>query len=156
VIVRTRRGLEAGEVLAPAGDPQAGQSGLSAGSILRGMTVADHLLAARLEDKKDAAFAACEALLRARSSTATLLDVEHLFEGGKLYFHFLGEVPAEVEGWIAELVATYDATAQISSFAETLELGCGPGCGTEAAAGQGNCQSCATGCAISQACGTRR
>jgi len=153
VIVRTRRGLETGEVLSHAGEMQPDERGQSDGSILRGMTIEDQLLAARLEQKKHAALVACEELLRDQGSAATLLDVEHLFDGGALYFHFLGDVPPEIEAMTAELAAAYDAQAQISRFGETLEHGCGPGCGTEAAAGQGNCQSCATGCAIAGACG---
>src|SRR5688572_18121613 len=76
VICRTSRGLEAGEVLAPAGDD--GSLTPSDGSLLRGMTVEDHLLQARLEKHKDEAYLACQALLAERSVPAVLMDVEHL------------------------------------------------------------------------------
>ena len=38
---------------------------------------------------------------------------------------------------------TYEADVQFRKFAETLTEGCGPGCGTEEAKGQGGCDSCA-------------
>jgi len=153
VILRTARGLEIGEVLSPADEPT--ERGLTDGSILRGMTVEDQLLEARLEQKRQEAFAACSQLLIERGCDAVLLEVEQIFDGQSLYFHFLGTVPPEVEALVAELAETYDAVAQLKQFGETLEQGCGPGCGTESAAGHG-CSTCSTGCAISGACGVKK
>src|SRR5258708_10339901 len=77
VICRTSRGLEVGEVLAPAGhssplapreeafslaerdDYIPGFVTNSDGSLLRGMTPEDHLLLVRLERHKDEAYSAC-------------------------------------------------------------------------------------------------
>jgi len=127
VIVRTGRGLEVGDVLAPPGpEPNRVRSD---GPILRGMTAQDQLLEARLQKNRLAAYAACSARLAERGIAATLVDVEHLFDGRGLYFYFL----------------------QFRRFAETLSAGCGPGCGTEDAQGRG-CGSCASGCPISSAC----
>ena len=148
VIVRTVRGLEIGEVLAP---PAAASPAAADGSILRGMTVEDQLLEARLGRKRRAAYDACRERLAALRLDAVLIDVEHLFDGQTLVFYFLGEQPPELPAVTAELAAAYDAIAQISSFAETLTHGCGPGCGTEDASGHG-CGSCATGCAVAGAC----
>jgi hypothetical protein len=55
----------------------------------------------------------------------------------------------------SELAELYDAQVQFRAFADTLAHGCGPGCGTEEAAGQG-CSSCSTGCAVAGACSTRK
>src|SRR5688572_1481848 len=87
VICRTSRGLEVGEVLAPAGDD--GNLTTSDGSLLRGMTPEDHLLLARLDKHKDDAYSACQTLLAERQVSAVLMDVEHLFDGRSLYFYFL-------------------------------------------------------------------
>ena len=57
VIVRTSRGLEIGEVLGPIDEAPA--RGESDGSILRGMTVEDQLLEARLDKNRHQAFEAC-------------------------------------------------------------------------------------------------
>ena len=154
VIVRTSRGLETGEVLGPADEAPA--RGAGDGSILRGMTVEDELLEARLDRNRQKALDACAARLEELGVRATLVDVEHLFDGRSLFFYFLGEVTPEVEAVTSELAEVYDAAAEFRKFSETLTQGCGPGCGTEEAAGQGGCTLCAKACAVSGACGTKR
>ena len=66
-----------------------------------------------------------------------------------------GEVSPEIEACTAELAEAYETKVQFRKFTETLIEGCGPGCGTEAAKGQGGCESC-SGCAVVSACGTGR
>lgn len=171
VVCRTRRGLELGEVLAveqgagsihsnavhtravQAGPENADKlAGKAAdGELLRRMTVADELLAARLDKRKDEAFEACQSLLAERRIAATLVDVEHLFDGQSVYFYFLGTPPAECEPLTDELARAYGAAARFEQFAESLELGCGPGCGTEEAAGCGSTGGCST-CSLVSAC----
>jgi cell fate regulator YaaT (PSP1 superfamily) len=147
VVVRTGRGLEIGEVLAPPRDVADG--GESDGQILRGMTDADELLAARLEKHRQQAFEACCRHIARMGLAATLLDIEHLFDGRGLFFYFLGEITPEVERLTEELAEVYDAEAQFRRFAQTLAEGCGPDCGTEKG---GGCDSCSV-CAIAVACG---
>ncbi len=152
VIVRSARGLEIGEVVA---EPESGDdTSRSDGQILRRMTVEDQLLEARLEKHRHNAFQACCALLDERQIPATLIDVEHLFDGEGLFFYFLGDVPQEAEQLTQQLAETYEATVEFRKFAETLAEGCGPGCGTEDAMGQGGCDSC-TSCAVATACSTK-
>jgi cell fate regulator YaaT (PSP1 superfamily) len=133
VVVRTGRGLELGEVLAPPGENTDADS--ADGSILRGLTVEDQLLAARLEQNRQAAFEACAARLKAINSPAVLMDVEHLFDGQTLLFYFLGEVTPELEAITDELAELYETHVQFRRFTEAVDTGCGPGCGTDAAAG---------------------
>ena len=150
VITRTARGLEVGQVLS---GPDAMDAAVQPdGVLVRGMTAEDELLAARLEKNRHAAYLACCERLGATAPAVTLMEVEHLFDGQSLIFYFLGEPTDEVEQLTAELAQAYDAQAQLSRFAETLTAGCGPGCGTDEAAGHG-CASCAAGCAVSGACG---
>ena len=113
------------------------------------MATQDELLAERLDRRRDEAYDACVALLAERGVPAVLTDVELLFDGRGLYFHFLGDPPPEAEALTAELAEAYEATAQIGRFAETLAEGCGPGCGTAEAKGQGGCDSCST-CAVAR------
>lgn len=151
VIVRTQRGLECGEVLADS----PGTAEEVDGPLLRRMTVQDELLAERLRRNRDAAFEACTTLLVERGSSAVLLDVEHLFDGRGLYFYYLGEVDAATEAISAELATAYDAEARFGAFADAVEQGCGPGCGTaEAENGCGTSGGCST-CAVASACSTR-
>lgn len=147
VIVRTGRGLELGEVLAPPGN--APDIARADGSILRRVTVEDQLLSARLEQNRQAAMAACAERLAAINSAAVLMDVEHLFDGRTLVFYFLGQMTEELEALTAELAELYETHVQFRRFTQSVNEGCGPGCGTDAAAG---CKTCVTGCAVAGAC----
>jgi cell fate regulator YaaT (PSP1 superfamily) len=150
VVVRTGRGLELGEVLQPPADePDAAPAD---GSIVRGITVEDQLLEARLERNRQAACEACAARLTELGLPAVLMDVEHLFDGRSLVFYFLGEMSPELEALTDELAELYETQVQFRKFTEAVTDGCGPDCGTEAASG---CKTCATGCAIAGACSTR-
>ena len=153
VILRTGRGLEIGEVLASPSDSL--NDGQADGSILRGMTLEDELVESRLEKNRLSALNACSDRISELDVTATLMDVEHLFDGRTLLFYFLGDVTPELEKVTGELAELYEAEAQFRRFTEAVNEGCGPGCGTENAEG-GGCQSCDTGCAIAGACGVRR
>lgn len=154
VIVRTRRGLEMGEVLSPPGERDDGRM-FADGDLLRGITVQDELLQARLEKNRQDAYAACTQMLADSGIASVLVDVEHLFDGQGLFFYFLGEVTPELEAYTGRLAETYEAKVQFRKFTETLIEGCGPGCGTDEAKGQGGCDSC-TSCAVASACGTKR
>jgi cell fate regulator YaaT (PSP1 superfamily) len=154
VVVRSSRGLEMGEVLA---EPDDGglAAGESSGQILRRMSVQDDLLAARLERRRHEAFTACEQLLAGAGVDAALVDVEHLFDGEGLFFYFLGDPPQAAADVTRQLADTYEAAVEFRKFADTLSEGCGPGCGTDEAKGQGGCDSC-TSCAVAAACGVKR
>jgi cell fate regulator YaaT (PSP1 superfamily) len=153
VVVRSSRGVEVGEVLA--GPDDRAHGGAPAGQLLRRMSVEDNLLEARLDRRRHEAFHACQTLLAEAGVTAALVDVEHLFDGEGLYFYFLGDPPHEAAEITRRLAETYEAAVEFRKFAETLSEGCGPGCGTEEAKGQGGCASC-TSCAVASACGTKK
>jgi hypothetical protein len=154
VIVRTRRGLEVGDVLSPPDDTEDGRT-FADGELLRGVTVQDDLLLARLEKNRHAAYAACSAMLAENGVPAVLVDVEHLFDGQGLFFYFLGDVTPELETYTSRLAETYDAKVQFRKFTETLIEGCGPGCGTDEVKGRGGCETCSS-CAVAGACGVKR
>lgn len=151
VVCRTVRGLEVGEVLSSA--PTFGTEAAD-GNLLRRLTVEDELLLDRLAKNRSAAFGACTEQLAARGLGVVLLDVEHLFDGSSLFFYFLGETSPELDALTAELAETYDANVQFRKFAETLTEGCGPGCGTAEAAGQGCGNGGCSTCAVMKACRT--
>jgi cell fate regulator YaaT (PSP1 superfamily) len=154
VIVRTRRGLEIGDILSPPDDRDDSRT-FADGDIIRRMTVQDELLQARLEKHRQEAYEACAALLHKHGVSAVLVDVEHLFDGQGLFFYFLGDVPSELEANTEQLAATYEAKVQFRKFTETLIEGCGPGCGTDEVKGRGGCDAC-TSCSVAGACGTKR
>lgn len=154
VVVRTRRGLEVGDVLKPP-DNQDDPRGFADGEVLRGLTVQDELLLARIEKNRLEAYNDCTQMLAELGVPAILVDVEHLFDGQGLFFYFLGDVTPELESCTGRLAEAYEAKVQFRKFTETLIEGCGPGCGTEEALGQGGCESC-TSCAVASACGLKR
>jgi cell fate regulator YaaT (PSP1 superfamily) len=154
VIVRTKRGLEIGDVLCPPDDCDDGRE-FADGELLRGVTVQDDLLQARLERNRQEAYAACATMLAENDVPAVLVDVEHLFDGQGLFFYFLGDVTPDLEAYTGRLAETYEAKVQFRKFTETLIEGCGPGCGTEEVKGRGGCESC-TSCAVAGACATKR
>jgi hypothetical protein len=154
VVVRSPRGLEVGEILAGPEQQAVGATELD-GQILRRMTVQDELLEARLERRRHEAFDACTSLLAESRVEAALVDVEHLFDGEGLFFYFLGDPPPQAASITSRLAETYEAAVEFRKFADTLSEGCGPGCGTEEAKGQGGCATC-TSCAVATACGTKK
>jgi cell fate regulator YaaT (PSP1 superfamily) len=150
VVCRTPRGLEVGEVLSSV---ETGASDAAEGTLLRRVTVEDDLLLARLERNREVAYRACEERLIERGIDATLVDVEHLFDGQSLYFYFLGETTPELDSLTAELAEVYEAQVQFRKFTETLVAGCGPGCGTDEAengCASGGCSTCAVACGVSK------
>lgn len=140
VILRTPRGLEVGQIISaqPASTEYLGK-------ILRRVTPEDELLMDRLTRNRHEAFQDCQQFIQDHALAAALVDVELLFDGQSLIFYFLGDVPTEMANVLAELTETYEAQVQLRKFTESLTEGCGPGCGTEEAAGcsSGGCSVCA-------------
>jgi cell fate regulator YaaT (PSP1 superfamily) len=153
VILRTSRGVELGEVLSPVDEPLPGPH--VDGNLLRRVTVEDDLLLVRIEKHREDAYQACVALLAERGIAATLVDVEHLFDGQSLFFYFVGDTPPEIETVTQDLADAYDAQVEFRKFTETLTQGCGPGCGTEDAENGCGHGGCAT-CVVASACSTRK
>lgn len=157
VILRTARGLEIGEFLGECGAgtvPAMPIQGAD-GDLLRLMTPEDELLAARLERRRHEAFTTCESWLKDHGFDAQLVDVETLFDGGAIYFYFLGDAPPASEALEKELGDHYAAKIRLGDFADLLEHGCGPGCGTEEAAGCGSSSGGCSSCGLVAACHTK-
>lgn len=157
VICRTSRGLEAGKVMCDVTDPAMSavefSNEMPKGELLRQSGREDDLILERLERHRDKAFQACEKLLAEREISATLVDVEHLFDGESIFFYFLGETTPELEAVTAELAETYERKVRFKKFAETLANGCGPDCGT----GDSGCSSGGCGsCSLSGGCGASK
>lgn len=155
VIVRTRRGLETGEFLSESTSDALSWDAATDGDFLRAMTPEDELLASRLERRRHEAFASCETCLKERGIPALLVDVETLFDGGAIYFHFLGDAPAEAAEIERELAETFAAEIRLTDFANLLEHGCGPACGTEEGAGCGTSSGGCSSCGLATACHTK-
>ncbi len=140
VVVRGERGLQIGQVLAPCQSPGKGTDL----RIIRPATVEDELLASRLERRGREAMAACRRELERRGSSACLLDAEYSLDGRQLFFYFLGDPPGDDDDLVSELAALHSAQVELAEFGKLLTEGCGPDCGSEAAAdcGSSACAAC--------------
>ena len=72
-----------------------------------------------------------------------------------VFTFFLGEVSPQIEILTRELAEAYESKVQFRQFTDAVERGCGPDCGTDAAAGCGTSGGCST-CAIASACGSSK
>lgn len=151
VICRTDRGLEMGEVLALV--EHAAQLDPQAGVILRRSSPEDHLLWNQLQKLGTVANNACQEYLRSTGANDVLVEVEPLLDGRTLYFHFLGDPTPETESQVQTLAEVYRESVANSPFAQTLEKGCGPDCGTKSKGGCGTDQGCAV-CSVMSRCKT--
>jgi cell fate regulator YaaT (PSP1 superfamily) len=145
VVCRTQRGVEIGQILGPA-QLKPSSLDLSDGRLLRRMTVEDEILWGHLQEQADRAQADCQRWLGDHAIAGLLIDVEPLLDGKTLYFHFLSDVSPEIQQHLDHLAAIYERSVRESKFAQLLEHGCGPGCGTEEAkngcGSKGGCAVC--------------
>lgn len=145
VVARSPRGIEIADVISPRRSTERGPEDEIAYRILRPISQSDELLLARLEKYKQDAIEACRRELSESGSSAMLLDVDQLLDGGTLIMHFLGEADSRAKE-IADAVAKrYESIVRTDHLSELLETGCGPACGT----GDG----CGTACAGCSGCG---
>lgn len=92
VVVRTERGLEAGEVLCPAAeralqslrDPHEGQ-------ILRRMSADDLREQARIQEQARNEFTVCKRCIAESGLEMELVEVEHIFGGERIVVYYLAE-----------------------------------------------------------------
>ena len=149
IICRTPRGIEMGEVLATTNPEYIETS--NASKYIRKSRPEDELLWRQLASLSVSASTACQDFLRKQEIPDVLLDVEPLFDGRTLYFHFLGTPSLETEQHVQELCDIYQKSVATSRFAALLEHGCGPGCGTKEKSGCGTGGGCVV-CAIAGGC----
>ena len=92
VVLRTERGIEAGEVLCPA-TPQAVAviPEPTRGELLRVANSEDHAKLKQLRDLREVDYAAGTRLIAHHHLPMQLVDVEHLFGGERIVFYFLAE-----------------------------------------------------------------
>ncbi len=92
VIVRTDRGLEAGQVLCEAGPRSPEAAGHSAqGPILRAMTPEDAHELSRIYDQEREEYRVCARSIAKLGLEMQLVDVEHLFGGERVIVYYLAE-----------------------------------------------------------------
>jgi cell fate regulator YaaT (PSP1 superfamily) len=108
VIVRSERGLEAGEVLYEA-VPRMKEllTDATHGQILRRMTAEDHAQAERRREGEQQEFETCAQFVHKRQLQMDLVDVEHLFGGERIVFYFLAEKRVDFRELVKDLAREY-------------------------------------------------
>jgi hypothetical protein len=160
VVVRTRRGLELGQVLCPAGDRHARLlPGPPEGELLRPATAADRQAASLLRRREQGLFEDCQRLVSEFGLPAMVLDVEALLDGRHVLVQYLAWGEGGLDR-LAEALASrhglevlLEDLAPVAEPAEEGNGGCGePNCGR--AGGGGGCDSCSSGGGCSTGCGS--
>jgi cell fate regulator YaaT (PSP1 superfamily) len=92
VIVRTERGLEAGEVLGEVkAQTTAGMEDPKPGQILRPMTADDHNESSRMHVQQREEFQTCLKCIEKLGLEMQLVDVEHVFGGERVIVYYLAD-----------------------------------------------------------------
>ena len=114
VVVRTERGLEAGEVLCDA-TPQALAliTEPTRGLIVRLMTADDLRTLDGLREKTRAEFDTCERVIAQRRLSMALVDVEHLFGGERIVFYFLAEKRVDFRELVKDLAREFQTRIEM-------------------------------------------
>jgi hypothetical protein len=158
VIVRTSRGVELATIASSRREASISRdtsnSEDSVVRILRATSDEDELLLRRLDRHKRKAVESCREALLTSGSSATLLEVDQIFDGGTLLMHFLGPVDELAQSITEKIVEQYESVVRSRHFAKLLQTGCGPDCGTEQGGGCGTSGGCGS-CGIAGACGTK-
>lgn len=153
VICRTARGLEIGSVLNELKGAWAASDSAD-GQIVRRLTTEDQLLWGHLQELALQSQSACQTWLIASHSSDQLLEVEPLFDGRTLYFHFLNSVSPATDAQLDKLASIFQETVAGSHFSHLLKNGCGPGCGTAEA--ERGCGGACHSCTVSSRCVVKR
>ncbi len=92
VIVRTDRGLEAGEVLLEAEERHIEEiEAKQIGQILRAMTPSDLREATRIDEQRPERFETCRRCIEKLGLEMDLVDIEHIFGGERIIVYYLAE-----------------------------------------------------------------
>jgi cell fate regulator YaaT (PSP1 superfamily) len=114
VIVRTERGLEAGQLLCPT-TPRAVEliAEPTRGRIVRLMTDHDRAERERLRTVEECELETCARFVQQRHLQMELVDVEHLFGGERIIFYFLAEKRVDFRELVKDLAREYQTRIEM-------------------------------------------
>ena len=114
VIVRTNRGMEAGEVLCEATDRAVAQAkSASHGQILRPMSEADQKELGHLRANESEALATCKKHVKQLGLDMQLVDIEHLFGGERVVIFYLAEERVDFRELVKQLAAEFQTRIEM-------------------------------------------
>lgn len=114
VILRSNRGLEAGEVLAEASEDAAQRlAGAPGGSILREMSVEDANELAHIQARERAEYEACEDHVHRLRLPMQLVDLEHLFGGERVVIYYLSDDRVDFRDLVKALASEFQTRIEM-------------------------------------------
>jgi cell fate regulator YaaT (PSP1 superfamily) len=114
VVVRTDRGLEAGEVLCEANESTlASLKESGQGQILRKMSPEDVIELSRLREQERHEFETCKNLIAQQQLQMKLVDVEHLFGGERVVVYYLSEVRVDFRELVRLLASEFQTRVEM-------------------------------------------
>jgi cell fate regulator YaaT (PSP1 superfamily) len=114
VIVRTDRGLEAGEVLGEAGErASASLKNPIEGPLLRSMTADDLNELRRIKEQSRHEFATCQRCVAASGLEMELVDVEHVFGGERIVVYYLAEGRVDFRQLVKTLAGEFQTRVEM-------------------------------------------
>lgn len=114
VIVRTNRGLEAGDVLCEATGRVAEElKGSPSGQILRGMTSEDANELAHIKANEQGEFETCRQYVQQLGLPMQLIDIEHLFGGERIVVYYLAEQRVDFRELVKRLAAEFQTRIEM-------------------------------------------
>ena len=114
VIVRTDRGLEAGEVLCPATDETTAQlQDPRRGQILRQMSLDDENEQSRMLAQERSEFETCRRVIEELKLPMKLVDIEHVFGGERVVVYFLAENRVDFRTLVKTLASEFQTRIEM-------------------------------------------
>ncbi|NLS94589.1 MAG: signal peptidase [Planctomycetaceae bacterium] len=114
VIVRTDRGLEAGEVLCEAKEEQTEKPDPPReGQILREMTAEDRNEVARIHHQEEAEFEVCQRCIAELGLEMQLVDIEHIFGGERIVVYYLADGRVDFRELVKKLAGEFQTRIEM-------------------------------------------
>ena len=114
VVVRTRRGLETGEVLCEAGEDVAGTlDSSSQGDILREMGSDDDNELSHMKAQERTEFEICQKYVRKLGLEMELVDLEHVFGGERIVVYYLAEHRVDFRELVRQLAGEFQTRIEM-------------------------------------------
>lgn len=114
VIVRTDRGLEAGEVLCEATDEAVAQiQDPRRGQIMRRMSADDENEALRMRAQERSEFTVCQKKVEESGLPMQLVDLEHIFGGERIVVYYLAENRVDFRDLVKVLAAEFQTRIEM-------------------------------------------
>jgi len=107
-ILRTARGVELGETVDKAYEPEPEEQSVTVGQVLRRATPRDVTRVEEIEEQiAPQEYSFCLGKIREHELPMKLCSVEHLFGGDKIIFYFLAEVRVDFRALVKDLAGQY-------------------------------------------------